>query len=245
LPVAAAVLPVTLSALDERLLVGTDASDLSALAGVRGGAVSATLRMQNERIRLLPLKNGASGGAITYLKVEKPRFLFLKGSTGVLAAAGVTTAALPDASAARTGASATRAAPSVDRLVVGASAPSPGACSSAASTALGEGGAGSHLSGGLPPIALFLLFLSRRRVLRGRRGRESLLLAQPEFLVPLFPVLLSPDPSLLLARRSLLLPPLRSACVLRLGAWAGRTTWRSQPPSAGKSEMSEPRQRIA
>jgi hypothetical protein len=36
-PVAAAVLPVTLSTLDERLLVGTDSSDLSALAGARGG----------------------------------------------------------------------------------------------------------------------------------------------------------------------------------------------------------------
>jgi hypothetical protein len=42
-PVAAAVLPVTLDALDERLLVGTDASDLSALAGARGGTVGATL----------------------------------------------------------------------------------------------------------------------------------------------------------------------------------------------------------
>jgi hypothetical protein len=36
-PVAADVPPVTLGALDERLLVGTAASDLSALAGARGG----------------------------------------------------------------------------------------------------------------------------------------------------------------------------------------------------------------
>jgi hypothetical protein len=36
-PVAAVVLPVTLGALDERRLVGTDVSDLSALAGARGG----------------------------------------------------------------------------------------------------------------------------------------------------------------------------------------------------------------
>jgi hypothetical protein len=82
--------------------------------------------------------------------VEKPCFLFLEGSTGAVVEAGVTTAALPDASAACAGASATRAAPSVDRLVAGASAPAPGACSSATSAALGEGGAGSHLSGGLP-----------------------------------------------------------------------------------------------
>jgi hypothetical protein len=46
--VAAVVLPVTLVALDERLLVGTDASDLSALAGARGG-VGATLRMQKQK----------------------------------------------------------------------------------------------------------------------------------------------------------------------------------------------------
>jgi hypothetical protein len=42
---------------------------------------------------------------IAYLKVEKPCFLFLEGSTGAVVAAGVATAALPDASAARAGAS--------------------------------------------------------------------------------------------------------------------------------------------
>jgi hypothetical protein len=61
------------------------------------------------------------------------------------------------------------------------------------------------------PITLLLLFLVRRRVLRSRRGRESLLLALPELLTLLFPALLSPDPLLLLARRPLLLPPLRRA----------------------------------
>jgi hypothetical protein len=45
--VAAAVLPVTRGALDERRLMGTNASDLSALADARGGgAVGATLRTQ-------------------------------------------------------------------------------------------------------------------------------------------------------------------------------------------------------
>jgi hypothetical protein len=42
--VAATVLPVTLGALHEHRLLGTDASDLSALAGVRGGTVGATLQ---------------------------------------------------------------------------------------------------------------------------------------------------------------------------------------------------------
>jgi hypothetical protein len=41
--VVAAVLPVTSGALDERRLIGTDASDLSALAGARAGTVGATL----------------------------------------------------------------------------------------------------------------------------------------------------------------------------------------------------------
>jgi hypothetical protein len=41
---AAAVLTATRNALDERRLVGTAASDLSTLAGARGGTVGATLR---------------------------------------------------------------------------------------------------------------------------------------------------------------------------------------------------------
>jgi hypothetical protein len=47
--VAAAVLPITLGALDERRLVGTDASDLSALVDARGGTVGATLRRQKQK----------------------------------------------------------------------------------------------------------------------------------------------------------------------------------------------------
>jgi hypothetical protein len=42
--VAAVALPATCGALDERRLVGTDAPDLSALAGVSSGTVGATLR---------------------------------------------------------------------------------------------------------------------------------------------------------------------------------------------------------
>jgi hypothetical protein len=48
--VAAVVLPVTHSALDERRLVGMDASALSALAGARGGGtVGAILRTQRQK----------------------------------------------------------------------------------------------------------------------------------------------------------------------------------------------------
>jgi hypothetical protein len=42
--VAVATLPATRGALDERCLVGTDASALSAFAGARGGTVDATLQ---------------------------------------------------------------------------------------------------------------------------------------------------------------------------------------------------------
>jgi hypothetical protein len=41
---AVAVLPAARDALDEHRLVGTAASDLSTLAGARGGTVGATLR---------------------------------------------------------------------------------------------------------------------------------------------------------------------------------------------------------
>jgi hypothetical protein len=97
---------------------------------------------------------------MAYLRVEKPRFLFLEGSTGAEAAADVAIIALPDASAARAGTSAACAASSVDRPTAGAPALALDACSSAASAALSEGGASSHLSGRacprrfLPPLPL-------------------------------------------------------------------------------------------
>jgi hypothetical protein len=87
---------------------------------------------------------------MAYLRVEKPRFLFLEGSTGAEVAADVATVTLPDASAVRAGTSAACAASPADRPAAGASVPAPGACSSAASAALGKGRAGSHLSGGAP-----------------------------------------------------------------------------------------------
>jgi hypothetical protein len=97
---------------------------------------------------------------MAYLRVEKPRFLFLEGSAGAEATADAATAAPPDASVARASTSAARAASFVDRPAAGAPAPAPGTCSSAASTALGEGGAGSHLSGGACPPSLSSSFSS-------------------------------------------------------------------------------------
>jgi hypothetical protein len=99
---------------------------------------------------------------MAYLKVEKSRFLFLEGSAGTKATAVAAAVAPPDASAARADTSAPRAASSVDRPVAGAAPPALGAYSSAASAALGEGGVGSHLSGGpAPPPVAFLFFFLR------------------------------------------------------------------------------------
>jgi hypothetical protein len=147
-------LPAARGALDERRLVGMDASDLSVLAGARAGMVGATLRTRRQETELQPLETRTSGGVTAYLKVEKPRFLFLEGSAGAAVAPVVAVTALPDAFAALAGASATHAASSTDRPVMGVSAPSTGSCPSAASAALGDGGGGFHLSGGgvdLPP----------------------------------------------------------------------------------------------
>jgi hypothetical protein len=58
----AAALFAACGALDERRLMGTDASDLSALAGARAGTVSATLRTQKHRTELQPLKTKGARG---------------------------------------------------------------------------------------------------------------------------------------------------------------------------------------
>jgi hypothetical protein len=155
--VVAAALPVACGALDKRCLVGPDTSDLSALACARAGTVSATLRTRKCKLSSSPPKPGAPEENATYLKVEKPRFLFLEGSTDAVVVPVVAAAALPDAPAALTGASAVHAASSTERPAAGASTPIMGACSFAASAALGEGSEGFHLSGGPPPIALLFL----------------------------------------------------------------------------------------
>jgi hypothetical protein len=64
-----AALPAAHGALDERLLVGTDVSALSALAGARVGTVGVTLRTKkNTKLSTSPLKSGVYGESATYLK---------------------------------------------------------------------------------------------------------------------------------------------------------------------------------
>jgi hypothetical protein len=71
-----------------------------------------------------------------------------------VAAADIATATPPVTSTTRAGASATRVASLMGCLETSAPAPAPGAVSSAASAALGEGAAGSHLSGRARPPSL-------------------------------------------------------------------------------------------
>jgi hypothetical protein len=71
-----------------------------------------------------------------------------------VAAADVATAAPPVTFAAHTDTSVARVATLMGCLAEGALAPAPGALSSAASAALGEGGASSHLSGRARPPSL-------------------------------------------------------------------------------------------
>jgi hypothetical protein len=110
-PTASAALSAALDALDERRLVGTDVPDLSTLAGARSGTIGTALSTWRQEFGLQPFKTRTFGEAAAYLKVEKPRFLFLEVSTDAEAPAGVATTALLDAST-------TRVAPSIDRLVL-------------------------------------------------------------------------------------------------------------------------------
>jgi hypothetical protein len=88
---------------------------------------------------------------MAYLKVEKPRFLFLEGSTGAVATADVATVTLPDASAAHAGTSAVRDASSVDRPVAGAERP-PQALSPLPPPRLSMRGVQAPTSRGAPPL---------------------------------------------------------------------------------------------
>jgi hypothetical protein len=135
--------------------VGTAVSVLSTLAGARGGTVGATLRARRQENLGPDQSKNTVEEAITYLRVENPLFLFLGGSTDIVAATGVAAAAPPAISAACAGASTAHVSSLVGCLAAGAPAPAPGVISSTASAALGEGGEGSHLSGGarLPSLS--------------------------------------------------------------------------------------------
>jgi hypothetical protein len=219
-----------------------DASALSAFASARGGAVGATLRTRNRKGQTHAPRNGVSRRAMAYLRVEKPCFLFLEGSAGAEATVDASTVAPPDASAARAGTSAACVASSVDRSAADTSAPAPGACSFAASAALGEGGVGSHLSGGpprhfppplLPPMTSTPT--SPGEKVPAARAAGTLRLSAPGA-----PGAGSPAPSYAPPAPV----PAATPRALGLGVWAGRTAQRSRPPSAREDETSESRRHM-
>jgi hypothetical protein len=205
---------------------------------------------EDKKIKLPPLEDMVSRGVVAYLRVEKPRFLFLGGSTGVVATADVatatprvTSAAQAGASAVRVGSPAARAASLMGCLATGTPAPAPGAISSAASVALGEGGAGSHLSERTRPPSLSSS--SSNDEYSEVTGEENPCCSR------------SQNSSLFCSRRTrrrILFSFLRAACsyshrsaarALGLGALAGQTAWRSRSPAAGNGRKVRPRQRDA
>jgi hypothetical protein len=101
-----------------------------------------------------PSKSGVHWEGATYLRVEKPRFLFLEGSGGAAGVPVIAAVAPAGVPAALAGASAARAASSTDRPAADALALAAGTCSIAASATRGDGGEGSHLSGAAYPPSL-------------------------------------------------------------------------------------------
>jgi hypothetical protein len=106
---------------------------------------------KNIKLSSSPSKLGALGESATYLKLEKPRFLFLEGSGGAATALVAAATALTDAPAALTDAPTAHAASSTNHSVLGTPAPATGARSSTTSAALSDGGEGFHLSVGPAP----------------------------------------------------------------------------------------------
>jgi hypothetical protein len=159
LPVAA-VLTAARGALDERRLVGTAASDLSTLACARAGTVGVTPRTRNTGVSVDPSKSRTHGGSATQLKLEKPCFLFLKGSGGASVAPAGSTMAPAGTSATLVGYSTDDPAAGASTPAAGTSTPAAGASSTSASAARGDGCGGFHLLGGARPTSLTSSFSS-------------------------------------------------------------------------------------
>jgi hypothetical protein len=159
LPVAA-VLTAARGALDERRLVGTAASDLSTLACARAGTVGVTPRTRNTGVSVDPSKSRTHGGSATQLKLEKPCFLFLKGSGGASVAPAGSAMAPAGTSATLVGYSTDDPAAGASTPAAGTSTPAAGASSTSASAARGDGCGGFHLLGGARPTSLTSSFSS-------------------------------------------------------------------------------------
>jgi hypothetical protein len=164
-PVVAA-LAAARATLDECPHVGTDASDLSTLAGAGAGTIGVTLRIGKHKDEHRPLEIKDARGKCCSPQVGEALLPLPRGFGGAVVPVG--------AAVALTGASAVLADSSTYDPVVGATAPTVGACSVAASVARGDGGRGLHHSGDRPPS---LSSSSSDDKFTGVVGGESLLLA--------------------------------------------------------------------
>jgi hypothetical protein len=151
-------------------------------------------KRKNTKLITNPSKPGARGENATYLRLQKPRFLFLEGSVRAVVAPVVAAAVLVDELAALADASAARTASSTGCPAAGAPAPVP--------RPPPLKGPAPRRSPPPPPVTM-----SSRESPWG----EPLLLAQPVLFALLLPALPPLDSCFLLARRQLLYPPLRSA----------------------------------
>jgi hypothetical protein len=166
--------------------------------------------------------------------VEKSRFPFLEGSADATAAPVTTAVALPDASAARAGASAACAAPPTDRPVAGASAPATDACPSTASTALGDRGGGTHLSGGARPPSLSSSSFDNDEF-SGVAGGESPYYSRSRYSSSVAPGAPAAGSSSSSCVRPTLVPVVvPHTRPLGLGVWVGQTARLRTSPSAKK-----------
>jgi hypothetical protein len=138
-----AVLATTRATLDERPHVGTDASDLSTLAGARAGTIGVTLRIGKHKDEHRPLEIKDARGKCCSSQVGEALLPLPRRFGGTVVPVGAVVAL--------TGATTVLADSSTDDPVAGATAPTVGACSMASSVARGDGGRGLHLSGGPPP----------------------------------------------------------------------------------------------
>jgi hypothetical protein len=126
---------------------------------------------------------------------------------------------------------------SVNRPALDALAPAPGTRSSTASMALGEGGAGSHLSRGPAPRRLPLLLLPPTTSTPVSPGERVPAACAAGTLHPFVPGAGSRAPSSVLPAPVPVAAP--RARVPGLGVWAGQTVQRSRPPSARENETLE------
>jgi hypothetical protein len=162
-----------------------------------------------------PSKSRSHRENITYPRLEKPRFLFFKGSAGTTATPVVAAAALVSA---RRRCRSTRhplrraraPAPLIARRRVPPYPPrAPVPLPPLRPLATGVGNSTSRWGGGTPPVALFFLLL--RRVLRHRRGGALAAHAAP---IPHSPAPSAPDAGFSSSSRA---PPAPAPVVTRRG----------------------------